>query len=122
MAGSSPAKAAGRKFSPCLGNRRRDRAQAFLVALVEGPLLDPLGAHRADLGEELHVLGHGRLADAELLGDQEAADAVLDEVAVDLLAEMRARVLEPVEDLQATFIGEGAKRGGDFHFGNWLIS
>ena len=35
-----------------------------------------------------------------------AADAVLDEVAVDLRAEMRARVLEPFENLQAALVGK----------------
>jgi hypothetical protein len=68
------------------------------------------------------MLGDSRLADSELFSDQQATNPILDEIPVDLLAEMRARVLEPIKDLQAAFIGEGAKRGGDFHFGNWLIS
>src|SRR5580700_284207 len=98
MAGSSPATAIRRQVSLlyCFGDRRFDCADAFLIALVERPLLDATGAHRANLGEELHVLGHGRLADAEFFGDQQTADTVIDEVAIDLFAEMRARVLEPI--------------------------
>ena len=61
------------------------------------------------------------LADAKLFGDEEPTDAVLDEVAIDLFAEMRARILEPIEDLQTALVGEGAKGGGDSHLGNWLI-
>ena len=68
------------------------------------------------------MLGDGRLADAELLGDEEPANPVFDEIAIDLLAEMRARVLEPAEDLQTALVGKGAKGGGDSHLGNWLIA
>src|SRR5204862_272629 len=89
---------------------------------VERPLLDALGAHRADPDEQAHMLGDRRLADPQLLRDQQAADAVLDQIAVDLLAEMRARRLEPFEDLQAPFAGEGAEGGRGMHLGNCLIT
>ena len=52
------------------------------------------------------MLARRRRADRELLRDQDATDAVAHEVAVDLLREVRARVLEVVEDLQPLVAGE----------------
>src|SRR5215471_12979549 len=39
-----------------------------------------------------------RLTDTELLGDPEPANPVVDEVAVDLVAEVGARVLQPIDN------------------------
>src|SRR4051812_34891148 len=62
------------------------------------------------------MLAERGLADAELLGYQRRAYSVADQVAVDLRREMRARLLQPLEDLQAPLVGEGAQRcGGVFH-------
>ena len=47
-----------------------------------------------------------RLADSQLTGDEDAATAVLDQVAVHLRREVRDRVAQPVEDLQAALVGE----------------
>ena len=47
----------------------------------------------------------GWLADAEFSGDQKAADAVFDEVAVDLRGEVFFGLAQPGEDLQATGVG-----------------
>ena len=62
----------------------------------------------------------GGLADAEFSGDQEAADAVFDEVAVDLRGKVFFGVAEPGEDLEAAGIGEGAEGRGESHIGSWL--
>ena len=62
----------------------------------------------------------GGLADAEFSCDQEAADAVFDEVAVDLRGEVFFGVAEPGEDLEAAGIGEGAECKGESHIGSWL--
>ncbi len=51
----------------------------------------------------------GGLADAELFCDQQAADAVFDQVAVDLRGEVFFGLAEPGEDLEAAGIGEGAE-------------
>ena len=53
------------------------------------------------------MLRVGRLGEAELLLDQQRADAVVDEVAINLGAEVGARVLEPFEDLEAMGIRQG---------------
>src|SRR6266403_1833783 len=53
---------------------------ALLVAAVEGPLLDPLRLDQAQAGKDLEVLVRAGLGDAELVGDEEAAHAVLDRV------------------------------------------
>src|SRR5207237_7557694 len=82
-------------------DRALDRADRVLVAPVEGPLLDALGAQQAGLGQHLQMLAHGRLADAELLGDQHAANAVARQVAVDLRRKMPLWLLQPFEDLEA---------------------
>src|SRR5688572_13694033 len=87
---------------------RRDRpldlADAGLVALVEDPLLDPLRFDEPRLREHLEVNARRRLADAELLGDQDAAHAVLYEVPVHLRRKVRLRVLEPLENLQPALV------------------
>ena len=69
-----------------------------------------------------HVLALGRLTDAELFRDQEAADAVLDQVAVDLLAKMFSRLAQPFQDLQPPFVGQRAQRHRDFHLAILLIT
>jgi threonine dehydratase len=50
----------------------------------------------------------GGLADAELGCDEDAAHAVLDEVAVDLRGEMGGGCFEPGQDLEPAWVGEGA--------------
>src|SRR5260370_24786062 len=67
------------------------------------------------------MLGHGRLADIQFLGDQQPANPVSDQIAIDLLAEMSARVFEPVEHLQAPLAGQGSENDRGVHFGNCLI-
>ena len=54
------------------------------------------------------MIGYCRLTNPKLIGNQQPANAAFDEIAVDLLAEMGARVLQPAEDLQATLAGKGA--------------
>src|SRR5947207_13292373 len=74
---------------------------ALLVPPVEGPLLDAPGPDQPESGEDLEMLVRARLAHPQLVGDEEAADAVLDQIAVDLRGEVGPRPLEPVEDGQA---------------------
>src|SRR6266545_999705 len=85
---------------------RRDRG---LVAPVEGPLADALGGDEPRARERLQVRAGGRLGDAELLGDEQHADAVLDQVAVALRREVRPRVLQPGKHLQPPRAGERAE-------------
>src|SRR5262245_29462351 len=61
--------------------RRRDRS---FVAFVHCPALDALRPDKAGVGENAHVLAQGRSGNSELLGNQHAADAVLDQVSIDL--------------------------------------
>src|SRR5262245_56237918 len=70
-----------------------DLGDPFLVALVKGPLLDPLGAHQPRLRQDPQVLTRGRLAHAELGRDEHTAHAVAHEIAVDLTAKVDARRL-----------------------------
>src|SRR6185437_9988446 len=92
---------------------------------VEGPLLDALGGDQTGGGQDPHVLADRRLADAQLLGDEEAADAVANQVAVNLLAEMRPRRAQPLEDRQPPLVGERLQRGDHlslaWHIATWLI-
>ena len=62
----------------------------------------------------------GGLADAELSCDQQAADPVFDQIAVDLRGEVFFGLAEPMEDLEAAGIGEGAECEGESHIGSWL--
>ena len=50
----------------------------------------------------------GRLAHAQFFGDQDAANAVFDEVSIHLRAEVLARLLQPFQDLQAAVVGQRA--------------
>src|SRR5581483_8439872 len=91
------------------------RGDRLLVALVEGPAGLPLRGDEAGAGERLQMGGRGRLGDLQLLGDEDDADAVLDEVAVALRREMRARVIQPLEDLEPLRARERCERCGVEH-------
>src|SRR5512135_2723802 len=73
---------------PCRSDLRQelpfDRGDRAVVAPVEDPLLDPLAAHQTGVGQDPHVLAQRGLADAELAGNEEPADAIVLQVAVDL--------------------------------------
>src|SRR4030095_8350225 len=103
---------------------RLPRAHPLLTPPVERPLLDPLGTEELCLRQDPQVLTCRGLADTKLLRDEQAAHAVLDEVAIDLGWEVGARLLEPVEDLQSLLAGQ---RLDDVHgkhlrhFAKWLI-
>jgi hypothetical protein len=70
-----------------LGGRDRGFGPA-----VEHELLDLLAFDQAGPGEDLQVLTAGRLADLELLGDEQRADAIADQVAVALRREVGGRI------------------------------
>lgn len=89
--------------------------EARIVALVERPLLDPFRHDQIGLRQNSHVLAQGWLADLELFGDTQIADAVFDEVAIDLWRKMRNWISQPNQDLQPTFIGQRAKNSGKRH-------
>src|SRR5207249_9362771 len=91
----------------------------LLVTLVERPLLDPLGADESGVRQDSQMLAGGRLADTELRRDEHAAHAVAHEIAVGLAREVRARRLEPAEDLSTYLLvgawggaGREGRRGG----------
>src|SRR5882724_1603743 len=88
---------------------------ALLVAAVEGPFLDPLRLDQTQAGEDLEVLVRAGLGDAELVGDEEAAHAVLDQVAVDLGREVGPRLLQPVEDGQAAVVRQRRRHAARNH-------
>ena len=88
------------------------------IALVEGPLFDALGFYESRLQEDFHMLAGGGLAYAELLGNEHAANAVFHQVAIDLRAKVLPRVLQPIEDLQATVIRQGPERKPHLHIDN----
>src|SRR6266851_3888890 len=81
---------------------------ARLVALVENPLLDARAPDQPRLGQDLQMLADSGLTDAELLGDEDRAHAVLDQIAVHLRRKMAARILQPFQNLQAALVGERA--------------
>lgn len=62
------------------------------------------------------MLAQGRLRDAELVGDEQAADAVLDQIASHLRWEVRARITKPFQDLQAPLVAERAKNLSEVHY------
>jgi hypothetical protein len=103
MAGIQPQTAPSKLFALWLlhfcQNDFLDLLDSGLVALVEGPLLDSLGASQAGLAQNLHVFASGWLADTQLARDQAAANPILHQVAVDLRWKMLGRVLKPKKNL-----------------------
>src|SRR5215472_6096582 len=79
---------------------------AVFVALVEHPLLDLLAADQPRLAEHLQMLAAGRLAHAELLGDEQRTDPVAHQVTVALGREMPLGVTQPRQDQQALVAGQ----------------
>jgi hypothetical protein len=59
-------------------------ADSVLVALIEYPLFDSQGSDEARLRENLQVLACSGLAHAEFVRDEYTANAVFDQVAIDL--------------------------------------
>src|SRR5215467_2289917 len=84
-------------------------ADGRLVAFVERPLPHTLGRDQPRPGERLQVGGGSWLGDAELVGDEDHADSVVDEVSVALGRKMRDGVAEPCQDLQPPGAGEGTE-------------
>ena len=77
-----------------------------LVALVEGPLLDPLGTCQTGLAQNPHVFACGRLADPELARNEATANSILYQIAVYLRRKVFCRVLKPLENLQSSVVRE----------------
>ncbi len=90
-----------------------DFAYARFIALIEGPLLDALAANQAGNIQDFEMFAGGGLADAQFPGDVEAANAVTEEIAVDLRGKVAAGILEPGQNLEAAATGESAK--SEFH-------
>jgi len=86
-----------------------------IVALVERPLLDPFAADKAGARQDLQVFTGGWLTDAKFLGDQQAAHAVVDQVAIHLGRKMSGRNFQPLQDLEPLVVTERAKRVFELH-------
>ena len=83
-------------------------------------MFDSLGADQSCLYQNFQMFTGGWLADAEFSCDQQAADAVFNEVAVDLRGKVFFGLAQPVEDLKAAGVGEGAECERKSHIGSWL--
>ena len=68
--------------------------------------------------QNLQMLAGRGLAHAHLPGDKNAADSVLDEIAVNLRRKVFSRVLKPCEDLQTSCAGERAQCQLKIHIDN----
>jgi len=68
--------------------------------------------------QNLHMLAGGGLANAHLPGNKNAADSVLDEIAVHLWRKVFPRALKPCEDLQPSCAGESAQCQLKIHIDN----
>jgi len=87
-----------------------------LIALVKGPLLDPLSANKACVRQNFQVFTRRWMADTQLSGDQQATDPVPDEVSVNLRGKMLPGVLQPEQYFDPLLIGQRPKCAIDFHF------
>ena len=85
-----------------------------LVALVERPLLDALGACQTRLAQNLHVFARGRLAYAKLACNQASANPILHQIAIDLRREVLGRVLKLLKNLQPALVRESPDCDGRY--------
>src|ERR1700720_2399254 len=74
------------------------------IALVKGPLLDPLPSNKACVRQNFQVFTRCGMADTQLSGDQQATDSVPHEVSVDLRGKMLPGVLQPEQYFDPLFI------------------
>ena len=91
------------------GDRLLDLFDGGFVALVECPLLDAFGTNKPCLHQNLHVLAGRGLADVQFFSDEDTANAVLHQIAIDLRAEMLPGVLQPGEDQKPAIVCDGAE-------------
>lgn len=93
--------------SKCRLERALDRHDSLLIALIERPLPDPLGSNESRLHQDSQMLAGGWLPDPELLRNEQAAHAVVDEIAFSLWGEVRSWILQPSENLETSVVGQG---------------
>ena len=104
-----------RYASESLCDEALDLVDLRFVAPVERPFLHPLAADEAGLHEDPEVFAEAGLGDLQLRGDQDAADTVVDEIAIDLRRKVPPRLLEPLENLEAPGVGQGSKCAVEIH-------
>jgi hypothetical protein len=76
---------------------------------VENPIFDLLAFDHAGLLQDLHVISHGWLLQADFLGDVADADAVIDQITINLRREVGFGIGEPMHDAQPVLVGQGAQ-------------
>ena len=91
---------------------------ADFISLVERPLFDSPGLKKSCLGQNLQMLASCGLAYAQLLGNEQTADAVFHQVPVHLGAKVRLRVFEPIQDLNPPLICKCPCCGCNRHIAN----
>lgn len=64
------------------------------------------------------MLAGGGLANAQLTRDQDAADSVFHQIAINLRREMAAGVLEPFQDLETALVRQGSQHLFNRHIDN----
>lgn len=57
-------------------------------------------------------------ADTKLISNQNAADSIFDQVAIDLGWKVRSRIFKPLQDLEASFAGKCTQRNLCMHVDN----
>lgn len=86
-----------------------------LVSFVKRPLLDALGSQESRACQDVEVFTRRRLTYLQLASNEEAADAVLDEISVDLRREMSPGGLQPLQDLASGVAGDCPEDKVDIH-------
>src|SRR5258707_11137412 len=87
-----------------------DRSNLRLIPLVKRPLLDALPSNESRLLQDFKMLAGRRLGYSQLARDQQPANAILDQVAVDLRRKMPARTAQPVQYVKPALIGQRPQR------------
>ena len=80
------------------------------------------GRYKPGSNEHSHVFAERRGRDFELVCDQKAADAIIDEVTIHLRPEVRSWVFEPLQDLKSPLVRQSFKDDHHIHISSLQIS
>jgi hypothetical protein len=101
-------------------NHALEFANAHLITLIKGPLLDALASEQLRLDQDLEVFTGGGLADAQLSRDRQAANAIGKQIPGYLRRKMPFRLPQPSHDLKAPLIRKCAQREFQIHIARFI--
>jgi|HubBroStandDraft_6_1064221.scaffolds.fasta_scaffold190703_3 hypothetical protein len=87
-------------------DRLLELSDSGLIALIKGPLFDPLSTNRPYMTQDFQVFTRGGLGDSEFLRNEAAAYTILDQVPIHLGRKVTGGAFEPFQDLPPAAAGQ----------------